>query len=232
MNVLATSLLLDTATMAPVPNQSSLWEKVKSLRRYMKSEYSRSSVKQFCVLVGMINKKIYRNRIAVYISAVHHILCGLLFGLIYFDAANDGNRMFDHLKYCIGVIFFLAYTQVIIPVLNCTSVLYRQRHTPISTDALSLPFFADPEEVKMVKKECFNRWYSITPYYAALTVCRIPLQIFFNLIFLALCYVLPGLPLEWSRFLLFAFVGMVVSLVAEGMGLAIGATFSVTVSVR
>lgn len=91
---------------------------------------------------------------------------------------------------------------------------------------------ADPEEVKLVKKECFNRWYGITPYYAALTVCRIPLQVLFNFIFLALCYSLPGLPLEWWRFLLFAFVGMVVSLVAEGMGLAIGATFSVTVSSR
>lgn len=80
-----------------------------------------------------------------------------------------------------------------------------------------------------MKKECFNRWYSVTPYYAALTVCRLPLQIFLNLIFLTLSYYLPGLPLEIGRFLLFTLVGLIVSFVAEGLGLAIGATFSVTV---
>lgn len=117
----ATSMLLDSTALVPVPvrNQSSLWEKVKSLRRYMKSEYSRSSVKQFSVLVGMLNKQIYRNRIGMCISLAHHIICGFMMGLIFLGAANDGNRMFDHLKFCIGVVFFLSYTQVIIPVLNC-----------------------------------------------------------------------------------------------------------------
>lgn len=37
--------------------------------------------------------------------------------------------------------------------------------------------FTDPQEVKIVKKECFNRWYGLTPYYMALTVSRIPLQV-------------------------------------------------------
>lgn len=121
MNALATSMLLEKRVMPPtIPtNQSSLWEKVKSLRRYMQSDYNRSSMKQFSVLVGMINKKIYRNRIALSISGAHHVICGALIGLIFLGAGNDGNRMFDHLKFCIGVVFFLAYTQVIIPVLNC-----------------------------------------------------------------------------------------------------------------
>lgn len=89
----------------------------------------------------------------------------------------------------------------------------------------------DPQEVKLVKKECFNKWYSLGPYYLALTLSRIPMQFFFNVLFLTLSYWLPGLPLEWWRFMLFSMVGMIVSLVAEGLGLAIGATFSVTVSI-
>lgn len=117
MHVLATSMMVEQEKTAVQP--STFWEKVMSLRRYMQSEYSRSSIKQFLVLVGMINKKIYRNRMGVYISAAHHIICGLMIGLIFLGAGNDGNRMFDHLKFCIGVVFFLSYTQVIIPVLNC-----------------------------------------------------------------------------------------------------------------
>ena len=43
-------------------------------------------------------------------------------------------------------------------------------------------------------------------------------------------YFLSGLPLEPERFLLFTLVSVIVSFVAEGLGLAIGATFNVTVS--
>lgn len=41
---------------------------------------------------------------------------------------------------------------------------------------------------------------------------------------------MSGLPAEYFRFGLFAGVSLIVSFVAEGMGLAIGATFSITVS--
>lgn len=41
---------------------------------------------------------------------------------------------------------------------------------------------------------------------------------------------MSGLPAEYFRFGLYAVVGLIVSFVAEGMGLAIGATFSITVS--
>lgn len=105
--------------------------------------------------------------------------------------------------------------------------------------------------MKLLKKECFNRWYSLMPYYTALTLSRIPFQviiiqhfavrkiqinsslmfsqILFNLIFLSLTYYMSGLPADFFRFGLFAIVGLMVSFVAEGMGLAIGATFSITV---
>lgn len=37
--------------------------------------------------------------------------------------------------------------------------------------------FSDPSEVKLLKKECFNRWYGLMPYYTALTLSRIPFQV-------------------------------------------------------
>lgn len=40
-------------------------------------------------------------------------------GLIFLDGANHGERMFDHLKFCIGIVFFISYTQVIVPILAC-----------------------------------------------------------------------------------------------------------------
>ena len=116
LNLTATSMLMEPVKK---PVVSSVLEKMKSLWRYIESDYPKSSFKQFSVLMSMMNKKIYRNRIALYIQLVHHVLCGVMFGLIFWGAANDGDRMFDHLKYCIGIVFFLSYTQVIVPVLSC-----------------------------------------------------------------------------------------------------------------
>lgn len=56
-------------------------------------------------------------------------------------------------------------------------------------------------------------------------------QILFNMIFLLLTYWMSGLPSEYFRFGLYALVGLIVAFVAEGLGLAIGATFSITVSI-
>lgn len=55
-------------------------------------------------------------------------------------------------------------------------------------------------------------------------------QILFNMIFMTLTYYMSGIPMEHFRFGLYSLVGMIVSFVAEGLGLAIGAAFSITVS--
>lgn len=88
----------------------------------------------------------------------------------------------------------------------------------------------DPADVKVVKKETFNRWYTLMPYYMALTISRLPLQVLLNLTFMSVTYWMSGLPEQLWRFGIFVAVGLMISLVAEGMGLAIGATFSITVS--
>lgn len=94
----------------------------------------------------------------------------------------------------------------------------------------SMSLSIDPADVKVVKKETFNRWYTLMPYYMALTISRLPLQVLLNLTFMSVTYWMSGLPEQLWRFGIFVAVGLMISLVAEGMGLAIGATFSITVS--
>lgn len=50
------------------------------------------------------------------------------------------------------------------------------------------------------------------------------------MIFITLTYYLSGMPMQLFRFGLYSLVGIIVSFVAEGLGLAIGAAFSITVS--
>ncbi|CAH0398650.1 unnamed protein product [Chilo suppressalis] len=188
-----------TSSEASNGNSSMAWMKIQS----DSCTYSTSYCQQFYILLRRMMIQISRNRQGLWIQLIHHVMCGLLIGACFFNMANDGTQMFNHLKMCVGLVIFFAYTQIMVPVL-----VY-------------------PQEVKLVKKEHFNRWYSLTPYYAALTVSKLPVQVTLNIIFCTIVYFMTGVPFSVPRFIAFCLIGNVVSLVAEGMGMAIGSVFNV-----
>lgn len=174
---------------------------------YTNIDHAVSKFRQFAVLFRIMMLKIVRNKSVLSIQLFHHVFCGVIFGeytntfiskcfsirtkilcvfhfnvlgLIFFKAANDGERMFDHLKFCIGIIFFVAYTQTIVPILACKHSIKTNNSFIFLFADFDFPLLLcsiDPSEVKLLKKECFNRWYSLMPYYSALTLSRIPFQV-------------------------------------------------------
>ncbi|XP_013190739.1 ATP-binding cassette sub-family G member 1 [Amyelois transitella] len=182
-------------------NSSLAWMKIHKTED--SGSYATTYCQQFSILLCRMVLQIFRNRQGLWIQLIHHIMCGVLIGICFFNMANDGTQMFNHLKLCVGLVIFFAYTQIMVPVL-----VY-------------------PQEVKLVKKEHFNRWYSLTPYYAALTVSKLPVQVSLNVLFCTIVYFMVGVPFGMARFIAFCLIGNVVSLVAEGMGLAIGSVFNV-----
>lgn len=111
-----------------------------------------------------------------------------------------------------------------------------------------------PTEVKLLKKEHFNHWYSLRSYYSAYQISRLPLmvcitttlflwywtfkfisiflcfQLIMTMFFVSVLYNMIGLPAEINRFLLVYLICCTTSIAAEGIGLAIGSVFSVIVS--
>lgn len=167
-------------------------------------DFPTSGFQQFCTLMRRMSLQMYRNKIALNIQFYHHLLCAIAVGVVYFDKARDGEEFFNHLKFCLGVVLFHTFTYCMIPVITY------------------------PYEVKLLKREYFNRWYSLRPYYLALQLSRFPAMIFFSMIFLSVTYFMTGLPLEIDRFLLFSLIGILTSVTAEGMGFFIGSVFNVT----
>ncbi|XP_045495514.1 ATP-binding cassette sub-family G member 1 [Colias croceus] len=165
--------------------------------------YPTTYFEQFTILLTRMLLQISRNRQALWIQSIHHIGCAVLVGVCFFNMANDGTQMFNHLKMCVGLVIFFVYTQIMVPVL-----VY-------------------PQEVKLVKKEHFNGWYNLVPYYAALTVSKLPVQVSLNVIFCSIVYFMVGVPFAYDRYLTFCLTGNIVSLVSEGVGMAIGSVFSV-----
>lgn len=182
-------------------NSSMTWMRMQKITQ---SEYATTQCEQFLILLQRMMKQIVRNKQGLSIQFIHHVMCGFLIGACFWNMGNDGAQMFNHLKFCVGIIIFFAYTQIMVPVLIF------------------------PLEVKLVKKEHFNRWYSLTPYYAALTMSKLPFQVLFNIIFCVIVYFMTGVPFTVERFVAFCLIGNVTSLAAEGMGLAIGSIFSIT----
>nr|XP_024215405.1 ATP-binding cassette sub-family G member 1 [Halyomorpha halys] len=159
---------------------------------------------QFTAILSRILLQARRNKVGLQIQFYHHLGCGLAMGLMFHDKAVDGTEFFNQMKFCMGVILFVTYTQLMVPILYY------------------------PFEVKLLKREHFNQWYRLFPYYAAFTVAKLPYMAILNILYLSLMYSLSGLPWEIGRFSLFCLIGIMTSLVAEAMGLTIGAIFSVT----
>lgn len=90
--------------------------------------------------------------------------------------------------------------------------------------------FSVPQEVQLVKREYFNRWYGLKAYYAALVCSRTPATILFSLIFLIVVYPLTSQPLEIPRILMFTTICILVALISESMGTVISAYLNVVVS--
>lgn len=108
----------------PRTRNYALLEKMKAFTKFMHNDYAVSGFHQFVVLFRLMMLKILRNRTVMIIQVFHHTFCGIIFGLIFFGAADEGERMFDHLKFCIGIVFFISYTQVIVPILACKYCIY------------------------------------------------------------------------------------------------------------
>ncbi|XP_073996883.1 ATP-binding cassette sub-family G member 1-like [Rhodnius prolixus] len=168
------------------------------------SDFSVSCWTQFFTLLSRMLLQVRRNKVGLQIQLYNHLGCSLALGIMFYQMAKDGQEFFNHMKFCIGVIVFHTYTQCMVPIL------------------------AYPFEVKLLKKEHFNQWYGLCPYYLALTFSKVPTITFFSLLYLTIVYTLSGLPYELDRFLVFCTVGVTVAFVAEGMGLMIGSVFSVT----
>ncbi|CAH1399800.1 unnamed protein product [Nezara viridula] len=159
---------------------------------------------QFWAIFYRLTLQLNRNKIGIYIQIFHHVACSVIIGVLFYDCGNDGDDPFNLVKFYMTVIVFYTYTQSIISILQY------------------------PFERKLVKREHFNQWYSLFPYYAAYTVTKACYMLPLLLMFVATSYGLSGHQWELGRFLLFLMVGVLTSSTAESLGLIIGTIFNVT----
>lgn len=139
----------------------------------------------------------------MYLRLFAHILVGFLIGALYYDIGNDGAKVLSNLGFLFFNMLFLMYTSMTITILSF------------------------PLEMPVLVKEHFNRWYSLRAYYLAITISDLPFQAIFCVMYASIVYYLTAQPYEWFRFGMFISACLLISFVAQSVGLVVGAAMNV-----
>ncbi|XP_050537758.1 ATP-binding cassette sub-family G member 1 [Daktulosphaira vitifoliae] len=165
--------------------------------------YATSEFLQFWIVLKRTLLFSRRDWTLMYLRLFAHILVGFLIGSLYYDIGNDGAKVLSNLGFLFFNMLFLMYTSMTITILSF------------------------PLELPVLIKENFNRWYSLKSYYMAITLSDIPFQTIFCVMYVSIVYYMTSQPPEMIRFAMFLSACLLISFVAQSVGLVVGAAMNV-----
>lgn len=162
-----------------------------------------SQLHQLKVLIkrGVIKAK--RDATLTHLRIGVNIVIAFMLGFLFIDAGNEGSRVLDNYNLLFSILM----------------------HHMMATMMLTVLTF--PTEMGVILKEHFNRWYTLKCYYLSVSIIDLPLSLFCCLFFTVIIYLMSGQPMEWFRFGMFFTISLLIVLIAQSLGLTIGAWFNV-----
>nr|XP_033326604.1 ATP-binding cassette sub-family G member 1-like [Megalopta genalis]XP_033326605.1 ATP-binding cassette sub-family G member 1-like [Megalopta genalis]XP_033326606.1 ATP-binding cassette sub-family G member 1-like [Megalopta genalis] len=158
---------------------------------------------QFVALSRRMIMQLNRNRNYIYLKISLHIFLGFIIGGLFLNVGDDGSKTLFNFGFCFACLIVFLYVPMLPVLLNF------------------------PSEVQLVKREYFNMWYNLSPYYCAFTLVNMPAQLLVSTIYLSMVYLITGQPLELFRCALFFGICFICMFIAESMAMAIATTLNI-----
>ncbi|XP_032592622.1 ATP-binding cassette sub-family G member 1 isoform X2 [Drosophila grimshawi] len=162
---------------------------------------------QFWILLKRSFRTIMRDRMLTHMRLASHIIVGAIIGMIYYDVGNEAGKIMSNSGCIFFVSLFTTFTAMMPTILTF------------------------PTEMAVFVREHLNYWYSLKAFYFAKTLADIPFQIVFSSVFVLVVYYLTSQPMEMQRISMFVLINVLSSLVAQSLGLLIGAGMNVETGV-
>lgn len=162
-----------------------------------------SQSNQLSVLMRRGFLKAKRDATMTHLRLIVNVVVGIMLGSLFINAGNEGSRVLENYNLLFAILM----------------------HHMMSPMMLTILTF--PNEMSILSKEHFNRWYSLGSYYISITIVDLPVSIVGCAVFSVIVYTMSSQPLDIVRFSMFFAISLYTVLVAQSFGLMIGAVFSV-----
>ncbi|KAJ1527012.1 hypothetical protein ONE63_008556 [Megalurothrips usitatus] len=163
-----------------------------------------STAKQVGVLLTRGYIKIKRDQTMTHMRLFVNVIVGVLLGILFWQSGDEGSRVLDNWNLLFAILVHHMMTTMMLTVLTF------------------------PTEMQILRKEHFNRWYSLKSYYMSINILELPVSVVCCTAFTVIVYMMSAQPLDGARFSIFLGISILVVLVAQTFGLLVGAVFSVT----
>lgn len=91
--------------------------------------------------------------------------------------------------------------------------------------------FSVPIDLPIIRREHFNRWYSVGAHYIALNLADIPILVVCSILFTVIAYTMSNHPFEDFRILTVIAIGLAMSFTSQAYGLFAGSLLELKVRV-